>query len=130
MKRKQVKFQEKTIIMCSEVPTYDSYRLASSISNLSENTKLSYFVAGITYDGAVEDTLNLNGTPTVTPSVLVPSHGKVHESTVKESFAQMLSLLLANRNIDPNDDYLNWLMQILMVLININYLLLFLTLNI
>ena len=96
----------KTTIMCSEVPTYNSYQLASSMCNLAENTKLSYFVAGITYDGAIEDTLNLNGTPAVTPVVVVSTHGKVYGSAVKESFAQMLSLLLANRNLDPNDDYL------------------------
>ena len=96
----------KTTIMCSQVPTYGSFQLAEDMSQLSLDTTMTYYVAGIAYDGAVEDVLNLNGTPSVTPLVVVSSHGKVHSSAVDESYDQMLALLLVNHNLNPDDPYL------------------------
>ena len=88
------------------MPTTGSYNLANEMSSLSFDTTLTYLVAGITYDGAIEDELNLKNVPAVTPLVQVPNHGKVYHSSVEESFTQMLALLIANGNLDLNDDYL------------------------
>ena len=96
----------KTTIMCSQIPTYGSFELANAMSQLSLDTTLTYYVAGIAYDGAVEDELNLKGTPAVTPLVLVSSHGRVQQSAVEESYTQMLALLIANGNLNPNDPYM------------------------
>jgi predicted deacylase len=96
----------KTTIMCSQIPTYGSFQLAEDMSRLSLDTTMTYYVAGVAYDGAVEDVLNLNGTASVTPLVLVSSHGKVHNTAVDESYDQMLALLLANHNLNPDDTYL------------------------
>lgn len=95
-----------TTIMCSQVPTYQSYQLANDMSSLSLDKKLTYLVAGIEYDGAIEDELNLKGTPAVTPLVQVPGHAKVYQSAVDESYTQMLALLYVNGNLDSDDDYL------------------------
>lgn len=96
----------KTTIMCSQVPTYGSFQLAEDMSMLSLDTTMTYYVAGVAYDGAVEDVLNLNGTASVTPLVVVSSHGKVHSSAVDESYDQMLALLLVNHNLNPDDGYM------------------------
>ena len=96
----------KTTIMCSQVPTYASFQLAEDMSMLSLDTTMTYYVAGVAYDGAVEDVLNLNGTASVTPLVVVSSHGTVYDSAVDESYDQMLALLLVNHNLNPDDAYL------------------------
>lgn len=95
-----------TTIMCTKVPTIESYQLANNMSLLSLDTTLTYQVAGITYDGAIEDELNLMGTPAVTPLVVVPGHAKVYPSSVNESYVQMLALLYVNGNLDSTDYYL------------------------
>lgn len=95
-----------TTIMCSKIPTYESFQLATDMSTLSLETTLTYQVAGVSYDGAVEDVLNLNNTPAVTPLVVVSSHGVVNQAAVEESYDQMLALLLVNGNLNPNDSYL------------------------
>lgn len=95
-----------TTVMCSKVPTYGSYQLANDMAVLSLDTTWTYSVAGIQYSGAIEDVCNLNGIPAVTPLVL-SVHGQVDEISVEESYSQMLALLLANGNLDPNDSYLN-----------------------
>ena len=95
-----------TTIMCSQLPTPGSYDLANNMSSLTLDTTLNYQVAGIAYDGAIEDELNLKNVPAVTPLVQVPNHGKVYHSAVSESYDQMLALLIANGNLDPNDKYL------------------------
>ncbi|MDO5826151.1 MAG: succinylglutamate desuccinylase/aspartoacylase family protein [Methanosphaera sp.] len=96
----------KTTIMCSQIPTYGSFQLAEDMSKLSLDTTMTYNVAGVAYDGAVEDVLNLNGTASVTPLVVVSGHGKVYSSAVDESYDQMLALLLVNHNLNPDDTYL------------------------
>lgn len=95
-----------TTIMCSEYPTYGSFQLANSMSGLSLDTTLTYTIAGIAYDGAIEDECNLAGLPAVTPLVVVPSHGKVYDGAVTESYNQMLALLIVNGNLDYDDFYL------------------------
>ena len=96
----------RTTIMCSQVPTPGSFQLAQDMSSLSLDTTLTYYVAGVEYEGAIEDVSNINGIPAVTPIVLVSSHGKVYHSAVGESYNQMLALLIANHNLNPNDSYL------------------------
>ncbi|HIH35256.1 MAG TPA: zinc-ribbon domain-containing protein [Methanosphaera sp.] len=96
-----------TTIMCTKIPNYASFQLASDMSSLSWDKTLTYLVAGIEYEGAVEDELNLKGTTAVTPLVQVPSHGKVYDNAVEDSYDQMLALLYVNGNLDPNDAYLH-----------------------
>lgn len=95
-----------TTIMCTKIPNYGSYQLASDMSSLSWDKTLTYLVAGITYDGAIEDELNLKGTTAVTPLVQVSGHGKVYDNAVEESYNQMLAMLYVNGNLDPDDSYL------------------------
>ena len=95
-----------TTIMCSKVPTYESYDLAHDMAGLSLDTTFSYTLAGIAYDGAIEDECNLAGTPAVTPLVVVSDHGQVSQTAVSESYDQMLALLMANGNLDYDDAYL------------------------
>jgi predicted deacylase len=95
-----------TTIMCTQYPNYGSFQLASDMSSLTVDTTSTYLIAGIEYDGAIEDELNLQGTTAVTPLVLVPSHGKVYQSSVDDSYNQMLALLIVNGNLDLSDDYL------------------------
>lgn len=76
------------------------------MSSLSLDTTLTYLVAGIAYDGAIEDELNLKGIPAVTPLVQIPGHGKVYDSAVSEAYDQMLALLIVNGNLDSDDFYL------------------------
>ncbi|MDL2271011.1 zinc-ribbon domain-containing protein [Methanobrevibacter sp. OttesenSCG-928-I08] len=94
----------KTTIMCSQIPCYDSYLLALEMSNYINQNTISYLVAGVKYDGAIEDEANLIGIPSVTPLVL-STHGQVSNGAVEESFLQMLALLHANGNLDPNNEY-------------------------
>lgn len=96
-----------TTIMCTKIPNYASFQLANDMSSLSWDKTLTYLVAGIEYEGAVEDELNLKGTTAVTPLVEVPSHGKVYSNAVDESYTQMLALLYVNGNLDPDDGYLH-----------------------
>ena len=95
-----------TTIMCSKVPTYGSYDLAQKMAGLSLDTTFTYTLAGIAYDGAIEDECNLAGTPAVTPLVVVSGHGQVSQSAVSESYDQMLALLMVNGNLDYDDAYL------------------------
>jgi len=94
-----------TTIMCSKIPTPESCTLATDMSNLSLDTTLTYNVAGVSYDGAIEDELNLKGIPAVTPLVLVDSHSNVYPQAVSESYDQMLALLIVNGNLNYDDTY-------------------------
>lgn len=99
----------KTTIMCSQSPTYGSYQLANDMSVLALDTTMTYTVAGVAYDGAIEDECNLAGVPAVTPLVL-STHGQVDQNAVQSSTIQMLALLTANGNL--NDDGYNRLANI------------------
>lgn len=94
-----------TTIMCTKIPNPNSYELADAMSQLSLDDTLTYLVAGVEYDGAIEDELNLKGVTAVTPLVQVSGHGYVSQGSVRESYTQMLALLYVNGNIDPDDSY-------------------------
>lgn len=85
-------------IMCTQYPTSGSYQLAMDISKVSIDFPLNYFIAGWYYDGAVEDTLNLKGIPSIT-GISVSPHGIVTDEAVNTTFNQMIGLLKANNNI-------------------------------
>jgi predicted deacylase len=85
-------------IMCTQYPTYDSYLLAEEISSTSKDFPLNYYIAGWVYDGALEDTLNLRGIPSVT-GISVSNHGVVTPKAVDTTFNQMIGILKANGNL-------------------------------
>ncbi|WP_409200961.1 zinc-ribbon domain-containing protein [Methanobrevibacter sp. DSM 116169] len=94
----------KTTIMCSQAPCYESYLLATEMNSYINQDTMTYMVAGISYDGAIEDEANIQGIPSVTPLVL-SNHGQVNDVSVQESLLQMLAILHANGNL--NDDSYN-----------------------
>lgn len=85
-------------IMCTQYPTPESYQLAMDISKVSVDFPLNYVIAGWYYDGAVEDTLNLKGIPSIT-GISVSPHGIITDTAVNTTFNQMIGLLKANKNI-------------------------------
>ncbi|WP_297898284.1 succinylglutamate desuccinylase/aspartoacylase domain-containing protein [Methanobrevibacter sp.] len=86
------------VIMCSQYPTYESYIYALEMTKfLNEGFEL-HKIAGVDYEGAVEDVLNIEGTPSVTGLSTSP-HGEVASGSVENSFNQMLALLKSNGNI-------------------------------
>lgn len=95
-----------TTVMCSKSPTVGSYDLANDMSDISLDTTMTYTVAGVAYDGAIEDECNLAGLPAVTPLVAVSNHGEVSDSAVEDSYNQMIALLMTNGNLDFDDAYL------------------------
>ena len=66
--------------------------MAKYISTHSNSSLLSYDTAGSDYPGAVEDTSNIIGIPSVTCEVLSP-HGVATNETINRSFDQMLKFL-------------------------------------
>jgi predicted deacylase len=79
-------------VLCSKSPEYESYKMAEYISSNSNSSLISYDVAGVDYEGAVEDVSNIQGIPAVTCEVLSP-HGMATEETVSRSYDQMLKFL-------------------------------------
>ena len=79
-------------ILCTKIPTYESFIIANYISQKSESELIWEDVAGKSYPGAVEDNANLAGIPTVTCEVLSP-HGIVTPTTIQKSLNQMITLL-------------------------------------
>jgi predicted deacylase len=55
-------------------------------------------VAGVDYEGAIEDVLNMEGTPSIT-GLSTSIHGEVSSGSVETSFNQMLAFLKSNGNI-------------------------------
>lgn len=88
----------KTTVMCSQYPTYESFEIAQKMNIYLGGNTMTYTIAGIAYDGAVEDVLNLKGIPAVTPLVL-SNHGSVNQGSVQQSLSQMIALLEVNGNI-------------------------------
>ncbi|MGZ7068241.1 MAG: succinylglutamate desuccinylase/aspartoacylase family protein, partial [Methanobacterium sp.] len=78
--------------MCSLNPTYESYRIASSVSSQTGSVLNSYNRAGVDYPGALEDVCNLSGVPAVTCEVLC-SHGTADNYTINKSYNQMIAFL-------------------------------------
>jgi predicted deacylase len=79
-------------VLCSKSPEYESFRMAEYISSNSNSSIISYDVAGVDYEGAVEDVSNIQGIPAVTCEVLSP-HGMATEETVSRSYDQMIKFL-------------------------------------
>ncbi len=79
-------------VLCSKSPEYESYKMADYISSNSNSSLITYDLAGVEYEGAVEDASNLQGIPAVTCEVLSP-HGVATEETVNRSFDQMIRFL-------------------------------------
>lgn len=87
------------VIMCSQYPTYDSYRLAIEMTKfLKEGIEL-HTLAGLDYEGAIEDVLNLKGTTSITGLSTSP-HGEIASGSVETSYNQMLTMLKVNGNIE------------------------------
>lgn len=82
----------KTSILCTRYPTYESYKMALSISQQTRNSLISQHQAGASYPGAVEDVCNLAGIPAVTCEVK-SRHNTVAPGSVTSSYNQMIALL-------------------------------------
>ncbi len=85
----------KDVAMGSYSPTAESSTIANYISQTTGVSKLIYNVAGSTYSGAMEDTVNILGIPAVTCEVLTP-HGTIASGSVETSFSMMKALLQYN----------------------------------
>lgn len=85
----------KTSILCTRIPTYESYRMAYYMSRYSGSAFIPAQVAGKDYPGALEDVCNLAGIPAVTAEVKSP-HGYVASGSVTKSYTQMMGFLKYN----------------------------------
>lgn len=88
----------KDSILCTKIPTYESFIIATWISQKTEFELISEDMAGKSYPGAVEDNANLAGIPTVTCEVLSP-HGIATPNTIQKSLNQMITLLKYTKTI-------------------------------
>jgi predicted deacylase len=79
-------------VFSTKNPTYESYNIASYISQQTGSALIVYDQAGAEYPGAVEDASNLDGIPAVTCEVLSP-HGTVASGSADKSYNQMIALL-------------------------------------
>ena len=84
--------------MGSYSPLSESAKIADFISKKTGYSKLIYDIAGKEYGGAMEDTVNLRGIPSVTCEVLTP-HGTIAGGSVDKSFNMMKALLQYNNLI-------------------------------
>ena len=82
----------KTAVFSTKHPTYESYNIAKYINQKTGSALIVYNLAGAEYPGALEDTANLAGIPSVTCEVL-SSHGTVKSGSVTKSYNQMIALL-------------------------------------
>ena len=78
--------------LCTLVPTYGSYRIASYIAKYSSSTLIADKTAGEKYPGALEDVTNLNGLSAVTCEVLA-WHGTLNFNRITKSFSQILGFM-------------------------------------
>lgn len=81
-----------TCAMCSIDPTYESFQIASFISDETGYDLKKYDVAGNPYAGAIEDYANILGIPSVTCEVLT-NHGAIEYGSPEKSFNMMKSFL-------------------------------------
>ena len=80
-------------VFSSKSPTAESFLIANYISSDVGSEMISYdFASSSMYNGAIEDTCNLKGIPSVTCEVLSP-FGSVGRGAVDVSFSQMKSFL-------------------------------------
>jgi uncharacterized protein len=78
--------------LCTKIPMYSSYKIASYIAKYSGSTLIADRIAGQKYPGALEDVTNLNRIPAVTCEVLA-YHNTLSTNRVNKSFRQMWGLL-------------------------------------
>ena len=78
--------------LCTLVPTYGSYKIASYIAKYSSSTLIADKTAGEKYPGALEDVTNLNGLPAVTCEVLA-WRGTLNFNRLNKSFNQILGFM-------------------------------------
>lgn len=78
--------------LCTRIPMYNSYKIASYIAKYSSSTRITDKMAGQKYPGALEDVTNLNGIAAVTCEVLA-YHNTLKNSSVAKSFKQMCGFL-------------------------------------
>lgn len=78
--------------LCTMIPTYGSYKIASYIAKYSGSTLIADKIAGQKYPGALEDVTNLNRIPAVTCEVLA-YHNTLSTNRLNKSFRQMWALL-------------------------------------
>ncbi len=79
-------------VFCSKKPCYESFKIATHITDQSSSKVISQEKAGTLYGGALEDELNINGIPAVTCEV-VSRNGRVDSGSVERSLMQMKSFL-------------------------------------
>ena len=80
-------------VFSSKSPTAESFLIANYISSDVGSEMISYdFASSSMYNGAIEDTCNLKGIPSVTCEMLSP-FGSVGRGAVDVSFSQMKSFL-------------------------------------
>lgn len=87
------------VIICSQYLTQDSYRLASEMTKLLKEDIELHDLAGWDYEGAIEEVLNLKGTPSIRGLSTSP-HDEVASGSVETSYNQMLAMLKVNGNIE------------------------------
>jgi len=88
----------RNVILGTKVPTSESAKMAIGISKLTKHPYKNEYQAGISYPGALEDVLNLNGIASVTCEVKTP-HGKIAGGSVTSSYRQMIGFLSYNKFI-------------------------------
>lgn len=86
----------KNSALCTLIPTFKSYLIASYIARRSGSTLIAERIAGKNYPGAVEDVTNLIGIPAVTCEVLI-FPGKLNSTRIDKSVAQMFSFIQYNK---------------------------------
>jgi uncharacterized protein len=79
-------------VFCSKKPCYESFNIATYITDETSSKVISQERAGTLYGGALEDELNIIGIPAVTCEV-VSRNGKVDSGSVERSLLQMKSFL-------------------------------------
>ncbi len=82
----------KTSIICTQVPTYQSYNLASYISQQTGSQLINHNTAGVVYPGGLEDEGSKAGIPSIIGEVMSP-HGYADSNTINISYQQMFALL-------------------------------------
>jgi len=78
--------------LCTMIPMYSSYRIASYIAKYSGSSLIADKIAGKAYPGALEDVTNLNRIPAVTCEVLA-NHNTLSMNRINKSYKQMWGLL-------------------------------------
>ena len=88
----------KNMILGTKAPNSESAKMAIGISKLTRHPYKNEARAGVSYPGALEDVLNLNGITSVTCEVKTP-RGKIAPGSATASYKQMLAFLKYNNFI-------------------------------